>query len=128
MRGNRGRDTRPERAVRSLLHRRGHRFRTNLRLQTGAGTVRPDIVFTRRRVAVFIDGCYWHCCPEHGTRPRTNVEYWDAKLRMNVERDVRMTAALLAEGWQVVRIWEHESPEQAAAAIELAVDFRMQSP
>jgi DNA mismatch endonuclease, patch repair protein len=121
MRGNRGSDTRPELAVRSLLHRRGHRFRKNLRIGIGASAVRPDIVFTRRRVAVFIDGCFWHCCPVHGTRPRSNVAYWDAKLRSNVERDERTTALLSEAGWRVVRVWEHETPENTVSAIEAAL-------
>ena len=76
-----------------------------------------DIVFRRERVAVFIDGCYWHGCPKHGTRPRTNSGYWSAKIARNIERDRRNDAALMDAGWCVVRVWEHEDPEQAAAQI-----------
>ena len=76
--------------------------------------VRPDIVFTLKRVAVFLDGCYWHMCPEHCRIPNSNRDYWVAKLLKNVQRDARADAALTAEGWRVVRIWEHEEPEVAS--------------
>jgi DNA mismatch endonuclease (patch repair protein) len=71
-------------------------------------------VFTRQRIAVFVDGCFWHCCPEHGTQPRTNPTYWDAKLERNRTRDARINDALQQHGWTVLRIWEHEDPEVAA--------------
>jgi DNA mismatch endonuclease (patch repair protein) len=117
MRGNRRRDTRPELKIRSLLHRTGFRFFADRRIQAGGRTVRPDIVFPRRKVAVFIDGCFWHGCPEHGRIPRVNSEYWSWKLEQNLERDARVTAALRTEGWHVIRIWEHTPPRQAAAEI-----------
>jgi DNA mismatch endonuclease (patch repair protein) len=79
--------------------------------------VRPDVVFVARRVAIFLDGCYWHRCPQHGTAPRTNAGYWTEKLDRNVARDRRVDAALDAAGWRVVRIWEHESVVDAVDAV-----------
>ena len=118
MQANRRRDTKPEVALRSALHARGHRFRKDLRLDLGATKVRPDIVFTRRRVAVFVDGCFWHVCPWHGRQPTTNEWYWSPKLQRNVDRDRRANEALTAAGWTVVRVWEHEAVRDAVAAIE----------
>lgn len=117
MRGNRRADTGPERQVRSLLHASGYRYRTNYRLDVPGARVRPDIVFTRRRLAVFIDGCFWHRCPEHGTSPRANTHYWTPKLERNVARDQRVDQALRAAGWTVLRIWEHVGPAEAAALV-----------
>jgi len=114
-------DTKPERELRSALHRSGYRFRKNLRLETGQLKVRPDIVFTRQRVAVFVDGCFWHVCPEHGRTPTTNTTYWSPKLQRNVDRDRAVNAALAASGWQVVRIWVHEPLEAACARVIHAV-------
>jgi len=114
-------DTAPERALRSALHRRGLRFRKDLRLDLSNGRVRPDIVFTRARVAVFVDGCFWHGCPEHGTQPQSNAEYWTPKLARNVARDQRNAAALGAAGWTVVRVWEHESVDEMLQSVESAV-------
>src|SRR6266508_5791998 len=122
MRGNRRAGTTPETRVRSLLHARGYRFRKDHRLDVPGARVRPDIVFTRRRLAVFIDGCFWHCCPEHGTSPRANTHYWGPKLERNVARDQRVDQALRAAGWTVLRIWEHVASSQAAAQIIAALD------
>jgi DNA mismatch endonuclease (patch repair protein) len=83
--------------------------------------VRPDVVFRRARVAVFIDGCFWHGCPVHGTRPRSNTAYWDTKIARNRARDERADTALTAAGWRVVRLWEHEDPADAASAIAAVV-------
>src|SRR5207244_7961450 len=94
MRANRPADTQPERLLRSELHRRGLRFRKNMLLKVGGVRARPDVLFTRMRVAVFVDGCFWHDCPDHGTSPKANSEYWAAKLAVNKERDRRTTAAL----------------------------------
>lgn len=116
MLGNRSKDTRPELAVRHLLHAAGLRYRVDFRLAPPS-RARADIVFTRRRIAVFIDGCFWHGCPTHGTSPRINAEYWIPKLRRNKERDLDTTALLNAEGWTVLRFWEHEDPLEIAAAI-----------
>lgn len=117
MRGNVRADTRPELRIRSLLHRLGHRFRKDHAVVAGDVRVRPDIVFTRARVAVFVDGCYWHRCPQHGTEPRANPGYWRAKLDGNVARDRSVDAALRAAGWTVLRVWEHEAPEDAVTHI-----------
>lgn len=114
---NRRRDTKPERALRSELHARGLRFRKDLPIRAGQRLVRPDVVFTRARVAVFLDGCYWHACPQHGTSPQRNSAYWTRKLQLNVERDQAVNAALAAAGWEVVRIWEHEDPIVAAEVV-----------
>ena len=120
MQGNRSSDTTPERAVRSALHRRGVRFRKNAR-PVAALRCSADVVFSRSRVAVFIDGCYWHGCPIHGTSPSTNAAYWRAKLDANVARDRRNDSELAALGWTVLRFWEHEDPESVADQIAAAV-------
>jgi DNA mismatch endonuclease, patch repair protein len=118
MRANRRTDTKPELALRRALHRQGYRFRKDYRLDLADGKrVRPDIAFTARRVAVFVDGCFWHACPEHGSKPAANVWYWEPKLRRNVERDRAADAALAAAGWNVVRVWEHETLDAAVTAV-----------
>jgi DNA mismatch endonuclease, patch repair protein len=116
MQGNRKRDTRPELALRSELHRRGLRYRIDTE-PLDVLRCRADIVFRRHRVAVFVDGCFWHGCLEHGTSPRTNAPYWGAKIARNVERDRFNDAELSAAGWTVVRVWEHEVPAEAAERI-----------
>ena len=122
MRANRRTDTKPELALRRALHRQGFRFRKDYRLDLADGKrVRPDIAFTARRVAVFVDGCFWHACPEHGSKPSANVWYWEPKLRRNVERDRAADAALAAAGWNVVRVWEHEPLETAVTAVLAAL-------
>jgi len=121
MRANRRTDTKPELALRRALHRQGYRFRKDYRLDLDGARVRPDIAFTARRVAVFVDGCFWHACPDHGSKPAANVWYWEPKLRRNVERDRAADAALAAEGWDVVRIWEHEPLEAAVTAVLAAL-------
>jgi len=73
-----------------------------------------DIAFTKAKVAVFLDGCFWHGCPEHGTQPRANADWWDVKLRRNAARDVETDGLLEAAGWRVLRFWEHEPPEAVA--------------
>ena len=113
------RDTKPERRVRSLLHATGFRFRVDypIRLE-GERPIRPDIAFPKRRLAVFIDGCFWHGCPDHGQRPRVkNAHYWGPKIAGNIERDERHTRALRTAGWTVERFWEHDEPEAIAKAI-----------
>jgi DNA mismatch endonuclease (patch repair protein) len=117
MRGNRRRDTKPEIILRSTLFGLGLRFRKDYRIQLKATGVRADVVFPARRVAVFVDGCFWHRCPIHGSAPRTNAPYWRMKLDRNVHRDEVQTAALRREGWEVIRIWEHEDPTDAAHRI-----------
>lgn len=117
MRANRRRDTKPEQALRSALHAQGLRFRKDLPTRAGDRLIRPDVVFPRQRIAVFLDGCYWHACPEHGTSPRRNATYWSWKLERNVQRDLAVNEALADAGWRVIRIWEHEHPDAAAAQI-----------
>jgi DNA mismatch endonuclease Vsr len=112
-------NTKPEVALRSALHQLGYRYRKDLPLDLGGVKVRPDIVFTARKVAVFVDGCFWHVCPEHGRQPATNEWYWTPKLRRNLERDRTVNAALVDAGWQVVRLWEHEP---LATAVETVVN------
>ncbi len=114
MKANRRRDTKPEVAIRSLLHRRGFRFRIDRPIRTEVGIVRPDVIFTKQRIAVFVDGCYWHACPEHGELPRANRTFWRKKFARNTARDKEQTSALEEAGWTVLRIWEHEDPEEAA--------------
>ena len=118
MRANRRSDTKPEVALRSLLHRSGLRFRKDYAIRRSDGiAVHCDIAFVRRRVAVFVDGCFWHCCPEHGTVPKSNQAYWIPKLRRNVDRDRVTDRGLREAGWRVLRFWEHVSPEEANAEI-----------
>lgn len=122
MRGNRKADTRPEVLLRSALHRRGLRFRKNHAIVTPELRVTADVVFPGRQLSVFVDGCFWHSCPEHGTRPRSNTDYWDAKLARNIARDRRVESALAAAGWTVIRVWEHEDPATTAALIGTKVE------
>ena len=82
---------------------------------------KPDFVFLKAKLAVFVDGCFWHACPEHGSRPANNVWYWEPKLRKNVERDRAADAALSAAGWDVVRVWEHEPLDAAVTAVLAAL-------
>jgi len=117
----RGRDTRPEKAVRSAVHALGLRYRVGTRITCGDVRVRPDLVFKGARVAVFVDGCFWHSCPEHGDQPRTNTAYWRPKLEANVARDRRVDQALQDDGWRVIRAWEHEDPVEVAERVRLAV-------
>jgi DNA mismatch endonuclease (patch repair protein) len=119
MQSNRGRDTAPEIRVRRLLHAAGLRYRIDF--SPLGERRRADIVFTRRRIAVFIDGCYWHGCPEHATLPRRNADYWLPKLARNTERDRETNEVLTAAGWLVLRYWEHEDPAAVANAIVAVV-------
>lgn len=117
------RDTLPERAIRSELHRRGLRFRVDRAPVPGLRS-RADIVFGPARVAIYVDGCFWHSCPEHGTRPKANADWWERKLARNQERDRETDRVLHGHGWEVVRIWEHEDPVAAADRVEAAVNER----
>jgi DNA mismatch endonuclease (patch repair protein) len=113
MQGNRSRDTRPELAIRSAVHATGLRYRVAAR---PIRTVRrsADLVFRSARVAVFVDGCFWHGCRDHFTPPRTNAAYWTAKIEGNRTRDADTDARLTDQGWLVIRCWEHEDPRRAA--------------
>ena len=122
MRANRRTDTKPELALRHALHRLGYRYRKDYRLDLDGGRrVRPDIAFTARKVAVFVDGCFWHACPEHGSKPRANEWYWGPKLVRNVERDRVNDAALILAGWTVVRLWEHVPLDEAVGTVVTAL-------
>jgi DNA mismatch endonuclease (patch repair protein) len=122
----RTRDTSPELALRSELHRRRLRFRVDRSPLVGLRS-RADIVFGPARVAVYVDGCFWHCCPEHRSMPKANKEYWEQKLARNVERDAEVDRRLNENGWQVIRVWEHETAEGAADRVERAVRTRLSS-
>jgi DNA mismatch endonuclease (patch repair protein) len=115
MRSNRGRDTQPELALRSTLHRMGARFRVDAPLP--GLRRRADLLFSRARVAVFVDGCFWHGCAVHFRRPGTNALYWLSKIERNRWRDLDTTRRLADAGWAVVRVWEHEDPSSAALRV-----------
>ncbi len=117
---NRGQGTRPERAVRALVHARGLRYFVNRTPVEGLRRT-GDLVFPRRRVVVFIDGCFWHRCPEHFRMPTANPGYWQPKIARNVERDRETDRRLADAGWRVLRFWEHEDPVSVADRIESAV-------
>ena len=119
MQGNRS-DSAVERALRGELHRRGLRFRKHMSVLPGL-RCRPDVVFTHARVAVFVDGCFWHVCPEHSTQSKANAAWWKAKLQGNVERDRRNDTALAQAGWTVVRVWEHECVGSMADRVQAAI-------
>ncbi|WP_262380055.1 very short patch repair endonuclease [Nonomuraea sp. PA05] len=112
----RRRDTAPEISVRKLLHARGLRYRVAWPIP-GLKRRSVDIAFTRAKVAVFVDGCFWHSCPEHATRPAANDTWWAEKLAKNMARDAATNEHLQQAGWRVVRIWEHEDPSEAANRI-----------
>jgi DNA mismatch endonuclease (patch repair protein) len=123
---NRGRDTAPELLVRRAIHARGLRYRVNARPLPDLRRT-ADLVFRRARVAVFIDGCFWHQCPQHGSIPKLNEGYWAPKLARNVERDRETDDRLENAGWLVIRVWEHEDTEAAVRRIEKAVRERGRS-
>ena len=114
-------DTKPELQLRRALHAAGYRYRKDFPIKVGGRVVRPDIVFTRSRVAVFVDGCFWHCCTEHRQIPSTNNRYWASKLAANVARDRQQDSLLSSAGWLVIRIWEHEPLDVATALVVSAV-------
>jgi DNA mismatch endonuclease (patch repair protein) len=128
MRRNTKFNTRAELGLRSELHRRGLRYRVHMPISIGESVVRPDIVFPRQSVAVFVDGCFWHGCPDHGTVPRHNAEYWFAKMQRNRVRDIKVDRALSASGWRVVRIWEHQPLDAAADQVTRARTARASNP
>jgi len=122
MRANRRVDTKPERSLRSRLHAQGLRFRKDHPIAVPGLRIRADIAFTRWRVAVFVDGCFWHGCPDHGSQPKANSAYWAPKLQRNAARDRLVTDRLTAAGWTVVRVWEHVAVEEAAQVVRAAVE------
>ena len=114
------RDTTPELLLRRELHRRGLRYRFQVKVP-GNRRRTIDIAFTRARVAVFVDGCFWHGCPEHGTQPTRNSDWWRWKIQRNQERDADTNSLLETTGWTVLRVWEHEDPIATAERIEQIV-------
>jgi DNA mismatch endonuclease, patch repair protein len=127
MRANKSRDTRPELALRSAIHRLGMRYRVGIR---PIGEVRrtADIVFPRVRVAVFVDGCFWHGCTEHYRPSVRNSEFWTSKIEGTRKRDADTDERLVAAGWKVVRVWEHEDPSDAAFRVAAVVHDRLGKP
>ncbi|MEW1831201.1 very short patch repair endonuclease [Streptomyces sp. NPDC088196] len=120
MQGNRSRDTRPELALRRAVHRLGLRYRVASRPLPELRRT-ADLVFTRVRVAVFLDGCFWHGCPAHHTISKSNSGYWTAKVARNRTRDQDTNRRLQEAGWVVLRIWEHEDPQAAAQQVMATV-------
>ncbi|MEV0947227.1 DNA mismatch endonuclease Vsr [Rhodococcus sp. NPDC049939] len=117
MRAQRRRDTAPELLLRRELHRRGVRYFVDRAPVKGIRR-RADLVFPRRMVAVYVDGCFWHSCPQHATFPKNNAQWWADKLAGNVTRDRDTDARLEEAGWTVIRIWEHENPVTAANRVQ----------
>ncbi|MER6673143.1 very short patch repair endonuclease [Streptomyces sp. NPDC000983] len=113
------RDTAPEVAVRRLLHAAGLRYRVNVPVP-GMPRRTIDVVFPKTKIAVFMDGCFWHGCPQHATQPKSNAEWWRNKLDRNMARDSETTRHLEAAGWTVLRFWEHESPDSVARSVAAA--------
>ncbi|MEU3502139.1 very short patch repair endonuclease [Streptomyces hundungensis] len=120
MQAIRSRDTKPEQLIRRLVHAQGLRYRVSAKPLPGLRRT-ADMVFRPAKVAVFIDGCYWHGCPEHYVPPKTNPGYWSQKVAGNMNRDRDTDQQLLAAGWTVLRFWEHESPEDCAVRIAATV-------
>ncbi len=126
MKATRQRDTNAEIVLRRALHAKGLRFRLDRALLVGLRR-RVDIVFSTARVAVFVDGCFWHSCPVHKSIPKSNTEWWVAKLKANWARDRDTDRRLASDGWLVMRIWEHEKPDTAAARVVRAVRAQIRS-
>ncbi|MFJ2934033.1 very short patch repair endonuclease [Streptomyces sp. NPDC087219] len=120
MQAIRSRDTKPEQQVRRLIHAQGLRYRVAAKPLPDLRRT-ADIIFRPVKVAVFIDGCYWHGCPEHYVAPRTNPGYWSDKVARNMARDSDTNQRLEEAGWTVLRFWEHESPEECAMRITAEV-------
>jgi DNA mismatch endonuclease (patch repair protein) len=117
-------NTKPEVNLRRALHAAGHRYRKDYPIRVQGRLIRPDIVFTRTQIAVFVDGCFWHQCPRHGEIPATNQTFWANKLQANAARDLQQNHLLADAGWLVIRIWEHEPLDSAVAAVETALASR----
>lgn len=123
MQAIRSRDTKPEQLIRQLVHAEGFRYRVAARPLPGLRRT-ADLVFRPAKVAVFIDGCYWHGCPEHYVPPKTNPGYWSDKVARNVARDRDTDQRLIDAGWTVLRFWEHELPLSCAESIMSTVRHR----
>ena len=118
----RRRDTGPEILIRRMLFAQGFRYRVDAALP--GMRRRADLLFRTARVAVFVDGCFWHGCPEHGTRPKSNASWWAEKIDRNMQRDRDTDRRLVADGWVVVRVWEHEAPDAAARKVAEVIRAR----
>ena len=116
-------DTNAELAVRRLLHAAGLRYRVEYPVP-GMARRRIDVAFPGAKLAILIDGCFWHGCPEHATHPKANAEWWRQKLERNMTRDIETTEHLRAEGWEVLRFWEHEAPQDVADEVRRVVTQR----
>lgn len=128
MQANRGRDTGPEMRIRRELHALGLRFRVGVRVEPNLRRT-ADVALKGLRLAIFVDGCFWHGCPEHSHMPKANVDFWRAKIARNVERDAETNDTLRARGWTVLRIWEHEDVELAARRVQsLVVELKRVTP
>jgi DNA mismatch endonuclease (patch repair protein) len=126
MRSNRGRDTALELRVRRAVYARGVRYRVDFPPLPGL-RLRADLVFIRRRIAVYLDGCFWHGCPLHGVTPIAHPEYWIPKLARTRERDLEATRALEDAGWSVLRFWEHDAVDHIVDSILNAVEMRVKA-
>ena len=124
MSANKGQDTKPEKLLRSALHRRGLRYRVGARPIPDLRRT-ADVVFTKARVAVFVDGCYWHGCPEHYRPATKRADFWQEKIARNQARDAETTSVLEEHGWKVIRVWEHDDPLEAAEVVSRAVKKRL---
>lgn len=123
MRANRSRDTKPELLLRRALHAKGYRYRVACRPLPELRRT-ADLVFTRAKVAVFVDGCFWHGCPTHHRLAKRNREYWEQKVQKNRQRDSEVDAKLAEAGWLALRIWEHEDAASASSRVAEAVNAR----
>jgi DNA mismatch endonuclease (patch repair protein) len=115
--------TKAEMALRKALHRLGLRYRVNFQVLKKPRRI-ADVAFTKYKIAVFVDGCFWHGCPEHASWPKSNSEFWQLKIEANRARDADTDAKLRGIGWTVIRIWEHKCPEMAADAINAVMDVK----
>lgn len=120
MQAAKSRDTVPEKALRTELYKKGLRYRVDTRPIKELNR-RADIVFRSTKVAIFVDGCFWHGCPIHGTQAKANAEFWKNKIKRNQERDAETNQLLKKAGWKVIRVWEHENPEKAGEKIQKIV-------
>ncbi|QAV28840.1 very short patch repair endonuclease [Micrococcus luteus] len=127
MRANKGRDTKPELLVRRLVHAAGLRYRVNAKPEKDLRRT-ADLLFRPARIAVFIDGCFWHGCPQHYTKPKANNGFWEDKIEQNRVRDAETTRILTERGWTVLRFWEHDDPSEVAGLVKAAVRTRRTAP
>ncbi|WP_428834284.1 very short patch repair endonuclease [Lentzea roselyniae] len=128
MRRTRRTGTAPELAVRRALHRRGLRYLVDVAPPGTNRRRRVDVLLRGAKIALFVDGCFWHSCPEHGQVPKANREWWEVKLRGVVVRDRDTDLQLAAAGWLVVRVWEHDDPEQVADRVVALVAAGVRPP